>query len=259
MRICTQGIGFAPRASSAPFVTVTPAGAPRSFRGASLRDRTAYPFPLVSVPKTNGRTPHVAKPIPCVPTGTTLSERGIFRVSLGRSAERTGAICRGYGRRRNFFASLGGRRRGTGAYLVRYVRIPSCRQQSEAKKGRADGPLAQRLEPPAHNRQVPGSNPGGPTFPPFSSRRKRFFRRSSALAPCARSSFTFSVNSGPCSVAALICGEIERFGVLRSFAILTARFRPLRSLARGRLATETFLNSLQNPIFKKAREGNFNG
>lgn len=25
------------------------------------------------------------------------------------------------------------------------------------------GPLAQWLEPPAHNRQVPGSNPGGPT------------------------------------------------------------------------------------------------
>src|SRR6185503_8778740 len=27
-----------------------------------------------------------------------------------------------------------------------------------------DGPLAQRLELPAHNRLVPGSNPGGPTF-----------------------------------------------------------------------------------------------
>ena len=26
-----------------------------------------------------------------------------------------------------------------------------------------DGPIAQRLEPPAHNRPVPGSNPGGPT------------------------------------------------------------------------------------------------
>ena len=26
------------------------------------------------------------------------------------------------------------------------------------------GPIAQRLEPPAHNRPVPGSNPGGPTF-----------------------------------------------------------------------------------------------
>src|SRR4051812_12631377 len=25
------------------------------------------------------------------------------------------------------------------------------------------GPIAQRLEPPAHNRLVPGSNPGGPT------------------------------------------------------------------------------------------------
>src|SRR5204862_8253077 len=27
-----------------------------------------------------------------------------------------------------------------------------------------DGPIAQRLEPPAHNRPVPGSNPGGPIF-----------------------------------------------------------------------------------------------
>src|SRR5438270_12511370 len=27
------------------------------------------------------------------------------------------------------------------------------------------GPIAQRLEPPAHNRPVPGSTPGGPTFP----------------------------------------------------------------------------------------------
>src|SRR5882724_2553128 len=26
------------------------------------------------------------------------------------------------------------------------------------------GPIAQRLEPPAHNRLVPGSNPGGPIF-----------------------------------------------------------------------------------------------
>src|SRR5207247_806531 len=26
------------------------------------------------------------------------------------------------------------------------------------------GPIAQRLEPPAHNRPVPGSNPGGPAF-----------------------------------------------------------------------------------------------
>ena len=26
------------------------------------------------------------------------------------------------------------------------------------------GPIAQRLEPPAHNRLVPGSNPGGPSF-----------------------------------------------------------------------------------------------
>ena len=27
------------------------------------------------------------------------------------------------------------------------------------------GPIAQRSEPPAHNRSVPGSNPGGPTTP----------------------------------------------------------------------------------------------
>src|SRR5262249_14365882 len=26
------------------------------------------------------------------------------------------------------------------------------------------GPIAQRLEPPAHNRPVPGSNPGGPSL-----------------------------------------------------------------------------------------------
>jgi hypothetical protein len=26
------------------------------------------------------------------------------------------------------------------------------------------GPIAQRSEPPAHNRSVPGSNPGGPTI-----------------------------------------------------------------------------------------------
>ena len=27
----------------------------------------------------------------------------------------------------------------------------------------ADGPIAQLVEQPAHNRSVPGSNPGGPT------------------------------------------------------------------------------------------------
>ena len=27
-----------------------------------------------------------------------------------------------------------------------------------------NGPIAQRSEPPAHNRLVPGSNPGGPTI-----------------------------------------------------------------------------------------------
>ncbi len=27
-----------------------------------------------------------------------------------------------------------------------------------------NGPIAQRVEPPAHNRKVPGSIPGGPTI-----------------------------------------------------------------------------------------------
>ena len=35
----------------------------------------------------------------------------------------------------------------------------------------AGGPLAQRLELPAHNRLVPGSNPGGPTSPAASRRQ----------------------------------------------------------------------------------------
>jgi hypothetical protein len=30
-------------------------------------------------------------------------------------------------------------------------------------KGSRQGPIAQLEEPPAHNRLVPGSNPGGPT------------------------------------------------------------------------------------------------
>src|SRR5476649_204149 len=34
------------------------------------------------------------------------------------------------------------------------------------------GPIAQRLEPPAHNRPVPGSNPGGPTIR-LAKRRER--------------------------------------------------------------------------------------
>ena len=39
-----------------------------------------------------------------------------------------------------------------------------------------DGPIAQRLEPPAHNRPVPGSNPGGPT-----TLRSHFTRRVAAM------------------------------------------------------------------------------
>ena len=35
------------------------------------------------------------------------------------------------------------------------------------------GPIAQRSEPPAHNRSVPGSNPGGPTK--FFSATEQFF------------------------------------------------------------------------------------
>ena len=31
-------------------------------------------------------------------------------------------------------------------------------------KLRRVGPIAQLVEPPAHNRKVPGSNPGGPTY-----------------------------------------------------------------------------------------------
>jgi|GEM_PF-2617829 hypothetical protein len=48
------------------------------------------------------------------------------------------------------------------------------------------GPIAQRSEPPAHNRSVPGSNPGGPTkfflateqyfvFKPKASLKRGFF------------------------------------------------------------------------------------
>ena len=37
------------------------------------------------------------------------------------------------------------------------------------------GPIAQRLEPPAHNRSVPGSNPGGPTILLF-RRVEMFFK-----------------------------------------------------------------------------------
>jgi hypothetical protein len=39
-------------------------------------------------------------------------------------------------------------------------RIGNSWLQYEVSPG---GPIAQRLEPPAHNRVVPGSNPGGPT------------------------------------------------------------------------------------------------
>ena len=35
--------------------------------------------------------------------------------------------------------------------------------RSRMRDESAEGPIAQRLEPPAHNRLVPGSNPGGPT------------------------------------------------------------------------------------------------
>ena len=42
------------------------------------------------------------------------------------------------------------------------------------------GPIAQRSEPPAHNRPVPGSNPGGPIL------RSRITRRMSAVARWAR-------------------------------------------------------------------------
>jgi hypothetical protein len=35
--------------------------------------------------------------------------------------------------------------------------------QNQRVGGRARGPIAQLAEPPAHNRSVPGSNPGGPT------------------------------------------------------------------------------------------------
>ena len=39
------------------------------------------------------------------------------------------------------------------------------RRRSTAREGRhGHGPIAQRSEPPAHNRPVPGSNPGGPTI-----------------------------------------------------------------------------------------------
>ncbi len=41
------------------------------------------------------------------------------------------------------------------------------------------GPIAQRSEPPAHNRSVPGSNPGGPTnF--FSAERLHFMLKPKA-------------------------------------------------------------------------------
>lgn len=43
------------------------------------------------------------------------------------------------------------------------------------------GPIAQRLEPPAHNRPVPGSNPGGPT-----NLRSHVTRRLPAVAASRR-------------------------------------------------------------------------
>ena len=38
----------------------------------------------------------------------------------------------------------------------------TARQTSRESRAKS-GPIAQRSEPPAHNRPVPGSNPGGPT------------------------------------------------------------------------------------------------
>ena len=48
------------------------------------------------------------------------------------------------------------------------------------------GPIAQRSEPPAHNRSVPGSNPGGPTILPSGALLRR---ASLAEAPPRRGFF----------------------------------------------------------------------
>jgi len=47
-------------------------------------------------------------------------------------------------------------------------------------RARDNGPIAQRSEPPAHNRPVPGSNPGGPT-----NLRSHSMRRLPAVAQSA--------------------------------------------------------------------------
>ena len=46
-----------------------------------------------------------------------------------------------------------------------------------------NGPIAQLVEPPAHNRKVPGSIPGGPTMKAFHLLNKRDFRRQSMWKP----------------------------------------------------------------------------
>ena len=56
------------------------------------------------------------------------------------------------------------------AKALRKLRHPSRSRKLRAFLGRGhvvplEGPIAQRSEPPAHNRPVPGSNPGGPTTP----------------------------------------------------------------------------------------------
>ena len=53
------------------------------------------------------------------------------------------------------------------AKALRKLRHPSrsrkLRAFLEGRSVELRGPIAQRSEPPAHNRPVPGSNPGGPT------------------------------------------------------------------------------------------------
>ena len=70
------------------------------------------------------------------------------------------------------------------------------RSAFEQGRLRPEGPVAQWLEQPAHNRMVPGSSPGGPTTPPHAPERrprpKRALRalKNGALGPsalCARS------------------------------------------------------------------------
>ena len=58
------------------------------------------------------------------------------------------------------------------------------------------GPVAQRSEPPAHNRVVPGSNPGGPTTRPIDAAGG--LRRRNHQAPPARCFFLARVLPLPC-------------------------------------------------------------